>query len=73
MKKLHKTQMISKLGVNTPLSAITLLLRNFIANFVRIHEICKTFAGNSVNQLRNIPRRVSSQCSEPYQTTYLAY
>lgn len=57
MKKLHKTQIISKLVVITPLTTITLLMRNFMANFVRILGICKTFAGNRVNQLGNIPRR----------------
>jgi hypothetical protein len=30
---------------------------SFIANFVKILGICKTFAGNRVNKLGNIPRR----------------
>ena len=48
MKKLHKLQIISKLVVITPLTTIALLMRNFIANFVRILGICKDFAGNRV-------------------------
>lgn len=57
MEKLHKIQVISKLVVATPLTTITLLMRNFIANFVRILGICKDFAGNRVNSLGNVPRR----------------
>lgn len=49
--------MIGKLVLTTQLTTITLLMRNFIANFVRILGICKSFAGNRVNQLGNIPRR----------------
>lgn len=45
MKKLHKSQIISKLVAATPLTTISLLMRNFIANFVRILGICKDFAG----------------------------
>lgn len=56
MKKLHKSQIISKLVVTTPLTTIGLLMRNFIANFVRILGICKDFAGNRVNELGNVPR-----------------
>lgn len=56
MKKLHNSQIISKLVVTTPLTTITLLMRNFIANFVRILGICKDFAGNRVNELGNVPR-----------------
>ena len=56
MKKLHKLQIISKLVVITPLTTIALLMRNFIANFVRILGICKDFAGNRVNELGNVPR-----------------
>ena len=56
MKKLHKLQIISKLAVITPLTTIALLMRNFIANFVRILGICKDFAGNRVNELGNVPR-----------------
>jgi hypothetical protein len=57
MKKLRNIQIISKLVVPTPLTTITLLMRNFIANFDRILGICKTFAGSRVNELGNIPRR----------------
>ena len=33
MKKLHKSQIISKLVAATPLTTISLLMRNFIAEF----------------------------------------
>ena len=56
MKKLHKLQIISKLVVTKLLRTIALLMRNFIANFVRILGICKDFAGNRVNELGNVPR-----------------
>lgn len=56
MKKLHKIQIISKLAVTTLLTTITLLMRDFIINFVRILGICKDFAGNRVNELGNAPR-----------------
>lgn len=45
--------MISKLIISTPLTAITLLMHNFIAKFVRILGICKIFAGSCVNKLGN--------------------
>ena len=56
MKKLHNLQIISKLVVTTPFTTIALLMRNFIANFVRILGICKDFAGNRVNEHGNVPR-----------------
>lgn len=56
MKKLHKLQIISKLVVTKLLRTLALLMRNFIANFVRILGICKVFAGNRVNELGNVPR-----------------
>lgn len=56
MKKLHKLQIIGKLVVTKLLRTIALLMRNFIANFVRILGICKVFAGNRVNELGNVPR-----------------
>lgn len=56
MKKLHKLQIISKLMGLKLLRTIALLMRNFIANFVRILRICKDFAGNCVNEFGNIPR-----------------
>lgn len=56
MKKLHKLQIISKLVVVKLLRTIALLMRNFIANFVRILGRCKDFAGNRVNELGNVPR-----------------
>ncbi len=48
-------QIISKLVVTKLLSTIKRNMRNFIANFVRILEICKDFAKNRVNELRNVP------------------
>ena len=56
MKKLHKSQIISKLVALKLLRTIALLMRNFITNFVRILGICKDFAGNRVNELGNVPR-----------------
>lgn len=56
MKKLHNLQIISKLVITKLLRTIALLMRNFIANFVRILRICKDFAGNRVNELGNVPR-----------------
>lgn len=56
MKKLHNSQIISKLVVAKLLSTIALLMRNFIANSARILGICKDFAGNRVNELGNVPR-----------------
>lgn len=56
MKKLHNWRIISKLVVTTPLTTIILLMRNIIANFIRILGICKDFAGNRVNELGNVPR-----------------
>lgn len=56
MKKLHILPNISKLVVTTLLTTITLLMRNFITNFVRILGICKDFAGNRVNEFGNAPR-----------------
>ncbi len=56
MEKLRKIQIISKLVVTTPLTAISLLMSNFVANFVRILGICKDFTGNRVNELGNVPR-----------------
>lgn len=49
-------QIISKLVVAKLPRTIVLLMRNFIANFVRILGICKDFAGNRVNELGNVPR-----------------
>ena len=49
MKKLYISLIFSNLMVAKPLDTICLLMRNFIANFVRILGICKDFAGNRVN------------------------
>ena len=56
MKKLRNLQIISKLVVAKLPRTIALLMRNFIANFVRILGICKDFAGNRVNEHGNVPR-----------------
>ncbi len=56
IKKLHKLHIISKLVVAKLLSAIKLLMRNFIANFVKILWFCKDFVGNRVNELGYVPR-----------------
>lgn len=39
-----------------PLNTITLLMRNSIAKFAKILEICKEFAQNRVNEFGNVPR-----------------
>ena len=54
MKKLHNLQIVSELVVTKLLRTIALLMRNFIANFVRILGICKDFAGNRVNELGDV-------------------
>lgn len=48
MKKLLNSQIISRLVVIKLLRTITLLMRNFIADFVKILGICKDFAVNRV-------------------------
>lgn len=58
---MHNLQIISKLVLSKQLSTITLLMRNFMANFVRILQICKDFAKNRVNELGNVPRRGAVQ------------
>lgn len=49
-------RIVSKLVAVKLLGTITLHMRNFIANFVRILGICKDFTGNSVNELGNVLR-----------------
>lgn len=56
MKEPHKLQIINKLTTTKPLIAISLLMRNFTANFGRVPGICKDFAGNRLNELGNVPR-----------------
>lgn len=56
MKKLHILLIFNKLVVLKQPITIALLMRNFIANFVRILGICKDFAANRVNELGNVPR-----------------
>ncbi len=64
MKKLHNSQIISKLVVTKLLSTIALLMRNFIANLVRILGICKDFAGNRVNELGSFhPNDRQNRCN----------
>ncbi len=46
----------SKLVVLKRLITIALLMRNFIANFVRILGSCKDFAAYRVNEHGNVPR-----------------
>ena len=53
---MRNSQIISELVVTKLLRTIALLMRNFIANFVRILGICNDFAGNRVNELGNVPR-----------------
>ena len=57
MKKLCISLVISNLATAKTLTAITTLMHNFIASFVKILDIYKHFAGNRVNELGNIPRR----------------
>lgn len=57
---MRKTQIGCKLATATPLTDINLIMRNFIANFVRILGICKYFTGNHVNKLGNVARCVLS-------------
>lgn len=56
MKKLHISLIFSNLMVDKPLNTIYLLMRNFMAKFAKILEICKDFAGNRVNELGNVTR-----------------
>ena len=57
MKKLRISLIINNLVVDKTLTAITMLMHNFIAKFRKILAIYKEFAGNRVNELGNIPRR----------------
>ena len=66
MEKLHNSQIISKLVVTKLLSTIALLMRNFIANFVRILGICKDFAGNRVNEARLFHLKKSCASEKPF-------
>lgn len=56
MKKLHILLIFSNLMVPKSLNTIYLLMRNFMAKFAKILEICKDFAGNRVNELGNVTR-----------------
>ena len=62
MKKLCISLIISSLDVGKTLTAITTLMHNFIANFVKVLDIYKEFAGNRVNELGNlVPVRAEPQ------------
>ena len=63
MKKLCIPLVISNLATAKTLTAITTLMHNFIAIFVKVLDIYKEFAGNRVNELGNIPRRAP----QPYR------
>ena len=56
MEKLHLSLIFSNLVGSKSLSSI-IAMHNFIAKFRKIHEICKQFAGNQVNESGNVPRR----------------
>lgn len=56
MKKLHILLIFSNLVVSKSLSSI-IAMHNFIAKFRKIHESCKQFAENQVNESGNVPRR----------------
>ena len=64
MKKLCISLVISNLVVDKTLTAITTLMHNFIANFVKFLDIYKHFAGNRVNELGNLVQvRAVRACS----------
>lgn len=56
MEKLCTLPIFSGLKVVKPLNTIYLLMRKFIANFVRLLVICKYFAVNRVNERGNVSR-----------------
>ena len=57
MKKLHISMIFINLGVIKLLSTIIISMYNFIANFRKILDICKKYAGNLVNDKGNVIRR----------------
>ena len=54
MKKMYISLIVSSLAIAKTLTAITTLMHNFIANFVKVLDIYKHFAGNRVNELGNL-------------------
>lgn len=56
MKKLCISLIITNLVGDIKLEELS-LMHNFIANFAKVLDIIKGFAGNRVNELGNIPRR----------------
>ena len=56
IKKLHMSLNFSTLVVSNQLSTIIVDMRNFVAKFGRILEICKKFAENQVNERGNATR-----------------
>ena len=57
MKKLCISLTINDLAIVKTITTITTLMHNFIAKFMKILDIYKRFAGNHINEPRNIPRR----------------
>ena len=57
LKKLHISLNFSNLVVAKLLSYKVTAMRNFVAKFGKILEICKKFAENQVNEKGNVPRR----------------
>jgi len=56
LKKLHMSLIFSTLVASKQLSTIIVDMRNFVAKFGIILEICKKFAGNQVNERGNVTR-----------------
>ena len=56
LKKLHISLIFSTLVVSNQLSTIFVDMRNFVAKFGKILEICKKFAENQVNERGNVTR-----------------
>ena len=56
LKKLHISLIFSNLVVSNQLSRIIVDMRNFVAKFGKILEICKKFAENQVNEKGNVTR-----------------
>ena len=54
MMKLCISLIVSNLTINKTLTAITTLMHNFIANFVKVLDLYKHSAGNRVNELGNL-------------------
>lgn len=57
-KRLYISLVFSCLVVSKQLSTIIVDMRNFVAKFRKILEICKIFAGNQVDERGNVTRRL---------------